>query len=51
MVGSKPDETILCRFRNRLIKDGLDKQILSLINHQFGEVGLIVKNVPLSMLL
>jgi IS5 family transposase len=39
-----PDETTLCRFRNRLIKNRLDKKLFLEINSQLEKLGLKVKN-------
>jgi len=39
-----PDETTLCRFRNRLIKKRLDKKLFLEINTQLENLGLKVKN-------
>lgn len=39
-----PDETTLCRFRNLLIKNGLDKILFEEINRQLEEIGLKIKN-------
>jgi len=38
-----PDETTLCRFRNRLIAKGLDKPLFEAINRQLEKLGLKVK--------
>lgn len=38
-----PDETTLCRFRNLLVKKGLDKVLFDEINHQLEDLGLKVK--------
>ena len=39
-----PDETTLCRFRNRLIDNGLDDILFLEINNQLEKSGLKVKN-------
>lgn len=39
-----PDETTLCRFRNRLIKRGLAKELFKKINEQLEEYGLKVES-------
>ena len=39
-----PDETTLCRFRNRLIEKRLDKKLFKEINFQLESLGLKVKN-------
>lgn len=39
-----PDETTLCRFRNRLIEHGLEKKLFNEINNQLEELGLKVRN-------
>jgi len=38
-----PDETTLCRFRNKLIDKGLDKKLFEEINRQLEEIGLKVQ--------
>ena len=38
-----PDETTLCRFRNRLIENGLDKKLFKEINIQLENLGLKVE--------
>lgn len=43
LEGEVPDETTLCRFRNKLIELGLDKVLFSEINRQLERVGLKVK--------
>lgn len=39
-----PDETTLCRFRNRLIEMRLEKKLFKEINHQLENLGLKIKN-------
>lgn len=41
--GEVPDETTLCRFRNRLIESGLDKILFEEINKQLKDKGLMLK--------
>ena len=38
-----PDETTICRFRNRLVKNGLDKKLLQEINRQLEFRGLKIE--------
>lgn len=38
-----PDETTLCRFRNRLMEKRLLEKLFSIINHQLEEKGLFIK--------
>ena len=38
-----PDETTLCRFRNRLIDEELDLELFSEVNRQLGELGLKIE--------
>ena len=38
-----PDETTLCRFRNRLIERGLLDKVLGKVNEQLQSHGLMVK--------
>ncbi len=42
-----PDETTICRFRQRLIECGLHEKLLGLLNAQLEERGYIVKRVTL----
>jgi IS5 family transposase len=42
-----PDETTICRFRQRLIECGLHEQLLGLLNQQLEERGYIVKQTTL----
>lgn len=42
-----PDETTICRFRQRLIECGLQEQLLDLLNHQLEARGYIVKRTTL----
>jgi len=42
-----PDETTICRFRQRLIECGLHEELLGLLNTQLEARGLIVKRVTL----
>jgi len=42
-----PDETTICRFRQRLIECGLHEQLLVLLNHQLEARGYIVKRTTL----
>ena len=42
-----PDETTICRFRQRLIECGLHEELLGLLNVQLEARGLIVKRVTL----
>src|SRR6266480_141958 len=42
-----PDETTICRFRQRLIECGLHKQLLELVNTQLEARGYIVKRTTL----
>ncbi len=42
-----PDETTICRFRQRLIECGLHEELLGLLNAQLEERGYIVKRVTL----
>ena len=42
-----PDETTICRFRQRLIASGLHEQLLELFNHQLETRGYIVKQTTL----
>ncbi len=42
-----PDETTICRFRQRLIECGLHEELLGLLNAQLEARGLIVKRVTL----
>jgi len=42
-----PDETTICRFRQRLIECGLHEQLLELLNAQLEERGYIVKRTTL----
>jgi len=42
-----PDETTICRFRQRLIECGLHEQLLSLLNQQLEARGYIVKRTTL----
>jgi IS5 family transposase len=42
-----PDETTICRFRQRLIECGLHEQLLGLLNTQLEARGLIVKRTTL----
>jgi len=44
---SVPDETTLCRFRQRLIECGLHEELLGLLNAQLEARGYIVKRVTL----
>jgi transposase, IS5 family len=44
---SVPDETTICRFRNRLIQCGLHEQLLALLNRQLEARGYIVKQTTL----
>src|ERR1700678_463952 len=44
---SVPDETTVCRFRNRLIQCGLHEQLLALLNCQLEARGYIVKQTTL----
>jgi transposase, IS5 family len=39
-----PDETTICRFRNKLIEKGLDKKLFEEINSQLENLGLKIKN-------
>ena len=39
-----PDETTLCRFRNRIMKMGVDKKLLNELNSQLEKLGLKVKS-------
>jgi len=43
LEGEVPDETTLCRFRNRLRDKGLDKKLFGKINQALEEAGLKVK--------
>ena len=45
-----PDETTLCRFRNRLIKAGLLQKLLTRINEQLQAHGLMVKEASAAVL-
>src|SRR5262249_7812693 len=42
-----PDETTICRFRQRLIECKLHEQLLGMLNHQLEERGYIVKRTTL----
>lgn len=42
-----PDETVLVRFRQRLVAHGLQEQLLQLVNRQLSAQGLILKRVTL----
>ena len=42
-----PDETTICRFRQRLIQCGLNEQLLGLLNKQLEARGYIVKRTTL----
>jgi IS5 family transposase len=42
-----PDETVLVRFRQRLVEHGLQEQLLPLINRQLAAQGLILQRVTL----
>jgi IS5 family transposase len=42
-----PDETTICRFRQRLIECGLHEELLELLNHQLEARGYIVKRTTL----
>lgn len=42
-----PDETTICRFRQRLIECGLHEELLALLNHQLEARGYIVKRTTL----
>lgn len=44
---SIPDETTICRFRDRLIKSNLQQKLLSIVNNQFEQKNLIVKHATL----
>ena len=48
--GDVPDETTICRFRNRLIDKRLDKKLFREINSQLENLGLKVKNSSGSIL-
>ena len=48
--GDVPDETTICRFRNRLIDKRLDKKLFKEINSQLETLGLKVKNSSGSIL-
>lgn len=39
-----PDETTLCRFRNRMVKMNIDKRVLNELNNQLEKKGLKVKS-------
>lgn len=43
LEGDVPDESTLCRFRNRLVEKGLDKALFAEINRQLEKIGLKVK--------
>ena len=43
LEGEVPDETTLCRFRNRLIERGLDIELFEEVNRELEEKGLKVK--------
>ena len=43
LEGDVPDATTLCRFRNRLVKKGLDDRLFAEVNRQLEEIGLKVK--------
>ncbi len=43
LEGDVPDETTLCRFRNRLIENGLDVELFKEVNRELEEKGLKVK--------
>ena len=43
MSDSVPDETTICRFRNRLVEHGLYEKVFEEINRQLEKEGLIVK--------
>jgi transposase, IS5 family len=42
--GDVPDESTLCKFRNRLIEKGMEKKLFQEINFQLEKLGLKVKN-------
>lgn len=42
-----PDETTICRFRDRLIKNNLQEKLLSLVNEQLEQKNLIVKHATI----
>jgi IS5 family transposase len=42
-----PDETVLVRFRQRLVEHGLQEKLLQLVNRQLSAQGLILKRVTL----
>ena len=42
-----PDETAICRFRQRLIQAGLQEQLLDLLNAQLAEAGYLVRRTTL----
>jgi IS5 family transposase len=44
---SVPDETVLVRFRQRLVEHGLQEKLLQLVNRQLAAQGLILKRVTL----
>ena len=44
---SVPDETVLVRFGQRLVEQGLQEKLLQLVNRQLAAQGLILKRVTL----
>jgi len=44
MGGSIPDETTLCRFRNRLIELKLDKTLMRIVNQELEKMGLKIES-------
>ena len=44
---SVPDETVLVRFSQRLVEQGLQEKLLQLVNRQLAAQGLILKRVTL----
>ena len=45
-----PDETTLCRFRNKLIKRGLDRKLFKEINRQLENLGFEIHSAPGALL-